>query len=96
MHLQKALLAECIGTMIFFSCILATGEPIPIVIGLLAVIYIFAKISGGHFNPALSFMMLLKGDISASTCIAYIIAQLLGASLALLWWKNMRQFYTKK
>ena len=82
-----ALFAEAIGTMIFFSCILAWGEPIPIVIGLLAAIYAFGKISGGHFNSAVSFMMLLKGDIDMSKFIAYVAAQLIGATLALIWWK---------
>lgn len=83
-----ALIAECVGTVIFFSCILSWGEPIPIVVGLLAAIYAFGKISGGHFNPGVSFMMLLKGDINTPTFIAYIAAQLIGAILALLWWRN--------
>ena len=57
-----SLIAECLGTALFFSCILAYGEPIPIVVGLLAAIYAFGKVSGGHFNCAVSFMMFLKGD----------------------------------
>jgi glycerol uptake facilitator-like aquaporin len=84
----SALLSECIGTFIFFSCILTWGQPIPIAVGLLAAIYIFGKISGGHFNPAVSFMMFLKGDINMSTFIAYVAAQLIGAILTLLWWRN--------
>jgi glycerol uptake facilitator-like aquaporin len=82
------LVAECVGTVIFFSCILAWGEPIPIVIGLLAAIYAFGKVSGGHFNSAVSFMMLLKGDINFPKFVAYVAAQLIGATIALLWWKN--------
>ena len=88
MALGTALLAECIGTIIFFSCILSWGEPIPIVVGLLAAIYGFGKISGGHFNPAVSFMMLLKGDLTPIRFISYICAQLIGATLALLWWRG--------
>jgi len=83
-----ALLAEIIGTFVFLSAILAWGEPIPIVVGLLAAIYAFGKVSGGHFNSAISFMMYLKGDINATKFVAYVIAQLLGATIALLWWKN--------
>lgn len=83
-----SLIAEAIGTMIFFSCILAWGEPIPIVVGLLAVIYAFGKVSGGNFNPAVSFMLLLKGDMNVPKFIAYVAAQLVGATLALIWWKN--------
>ncbi len=82
-----SLIAEAIGTLIFFSCILAWGEPIPIVVGLLAAIYAFGKISGGHFNPGVSFMMLLKGDIDMAKFVSFVAAQLIGATLALMWWK---------
>lgn len=83
----SSLISEAVGTLIFFSCILAWGEPIPIVIGLLAAIYAFGKISGGHFNPAVSFMMLLKGDIDMAKFVSFVAAQLIGATLALMWWK---------
>lgn len=83
-----SLIAECLGTALFFSCILAYGEPIPIVVGLLAAIYAFGKISGGHFNCAVSFMMFLKGDINFQKFILYVIAQLIGAVIALTWWRH--------
>lgn len=82
------LIAECLGTALFFSCILAYGEPIPIVVGLLAAIYAFGKVSGGHFNSAVSFMMFLKGDITLSKFILYVCAQFVGAIIALSWWKQ--------
>lgn len=82
------IVAEVAGTFVFFSAILSYGEPIPIVIGLLAAIYAFGKISGGHFNSAVSFMMLLKGDMDITTFILYVVAQLVGATLALVWWKS--------
>lgn len=82
------LVGEALGTTIFLSCILAWGDPIPIVIGLLAAIYAFGKVSGGHFNPAVSFLMLLKGDVSGAKFFAYVAAQLIGAVLALIWWKH--------
>lgn len=84
----SSLISECLGTALFFSCILAYGEPIPIVVGLLAAIYAFGKISGGHFNSAVSFMMFLKGDINFQKFIFYVIAQLIGAIIALSWWKH--------
>lgn len=87
MNLQ-AILVEILGTFIFFSIILsAVAEtsygPIAIAVGLLAAIYFGGKISGGHYNPAVSFMMLIKGNIDIITAISYIIAQLIGALLAL-------------
>ena len=87
------ILAEVIGVFVFFSAILAYGEPIPIVVGLLAAIYAFGKVSGGNFNPAVSFMLFLKGDMTLNVFITYVLAQLVGATLALLWFKN---YFPKK
>lgn len=84
------LMAECFGTVLFFSCILSYGEPIPIVVGLLAAIYAFGKVSGGHFNGTVSFLMFLKGDIKFDKLVLYIIAQAVGAIIALAWWKNVK------
>lgn len=85
----QAILAEILGTFFFLSIILnAVAEssygPIAIAIGLLAAIYLGGKISGGHFNPAVSIMMYFKGNINFITTIAYIISQIIGGLLALL------------
>lgn len=84
----SAVLGEFIGTFVFLLVILVVGQPIPIVVGLLAAILAFGNLSGGHFNPAVSTMMLAKGDITAPTFIMYIIAQVLGGLAALLWWST--------
>lgn len=81
-----AVLGEFIGTFVFLLVILAVGQPIPIVIGLLGAIYAFGNISGGHMNPAVTTMMLAKGDIDVLTFFLYIIAQVLGGLAALFWW----------
>jgi aquaporin Z len=81
-----AVLGEFIGTFVFLLVILVVGQPIPIVIGLLAAILAFGSLSGGHFNPAVSTMMLAKGDINIMTYLMYIIAQVLGGLAALTWW----------
>lgn len=81
-------IAEAAGTAVFLSVLLMYGvSPIAISIGLLAAIYAFGKVSGGHFNPAISFLMYVKGDIDFAKSVIYVIAQLIGALLALLWWK---------
>ena len=56
----------------------------PLVIGLtLAAIYIaFAKISGAHFNPAVSLGALAAGRLGGVETVFYIIAQLLGSLVA--------------
>ena len=76
-------LVEFVGTFIFLSVILSKGEPIPIAVALLAVIYFGGAISGGNFNPAVSVMMYLKNSLSATDLPFYIIAQVLGGVSAL-------------
>ena len=82
----QVIIAEIIGTFIFFSGLLAIA-PYGIFaggIGLVAGIYLSAKISGGHLNPAFSTIMAIRGDITPITAIAYIAAQIIGGILALL------------
>ena len=92
----QALLAEMLGTFLFFSVILSTVSsdknecsssflaPIAIAVGLLAAIYFGGKISGGHFNPAVSIMMYVKGKLAGDITILYIAAQILGGLVALM------------
>jgi aquaporin Z len=85
----KALLAEFLGTFFFLSIILNSvflGDfaPIAIAIGLLAAIYFGGKVSGGHYNPAVSVMMFVKGKIAGDLAILYISAQVLGGLMALM------------
>jgi len=51
---------------------------------LLAAIYFGGSISGGHFNPAVSIMMFVKGNLPADMTILYIIAQITGGLGALV------------
>ena len=46
---------------------------------LMVMIYAGGHISGGHFNPAVSLVMTLRGELPASRLIVYVYAQLLGA-----------------
>ena len=78
------LFTEFIGTFIFLSVILKTGDALAIGIALASVIYFGGKISGGHFNPAVSFMMLLSNKIDITKFIVFIIAQLLGGTAAFI------------
>lgn len=48
---------------------------------LFVLISIFMSISGSHFNPVVTLVMLLQKSISATMALGYIIAQLLGAAL---------------
>ena len=47
--------------------------------GLYVLIEVFGPVSGAHFNPAVSAVMVLRGELPASLCAAYVAAQLFGA-----------------
>src|SRR6202041_520287 len=45
---------------------------------LATLIALFGPISGAHFNPAVSFIEALRGNLSAGVAIAYAVVQILG------------------
>ncbi|MHA7682564.1 MIP/aquaporin family protein [Cupriavidus sp. PET2-C1] len=49
--------------------------------GLYVLIEVFGPISGAHFNPAVSAVMAVRGELPMSVLVPYIVAQLLGAML---------------
>ena len=51
---------------------------------LLSNITIFSKVSGAHFNPAVSLMMYLRKNISFQEFISYSLLQILGAISAVV------------
>ena len=75
---------EFIGTFIFLGVILKTGDALAIGIALASVIYFGGKVSGGNYNPAVSFMMLLSNKMDIVKFVIFVIAQLLGASAAFI------------
>ena len=79
---MNAYFAEFLGTFIFVSIILLTGNPYAIAFTLLVVILLTVSISGGHINPAVSTAMLLNKSINFEKYIGYVFSQLLGAILA--------------
>ena len=74
---------EFLGTFLFLSVIVATGQPVFIALALLLVLLLGAPISGGHFNPAVSVMFWAKGSLTATDLAGYITAQTLGGLGAL-------------
>jgi len=83
----KKLLVEFIGTFVFLSVILTTGDAFAIGLALAVAIFFGGKVSGGHFNPAVSVMMFAKKAISHMELISYIVAQVLGGLVALGFYK---------
>lgn len=90
-------LAETIGTfgLIFFGVgaimqqqttqsVGTTGIAVAHGLAILIGVYALGHISGGHFNPAVSFGMWITRRISLAKMVYYWVAQLLGATLAAL------------
>ncbi len=48
--------------------------------GLYILIEVFGPISGAHFNPAVSMVMALRGDLPHQRAVMYIVVQLLAAT----------------
>lgn len=82
-------LVEFLGTFLFLSVIVATGQPILIALALLVVILLGGGISGGHFNPAVSLMFYLKGALTATDLFGYVVAQCLAGASALYVYKAL-------
>jgi glycerol uptake facilitator-like aquaporin len=51
---------------------------------LVVIITIFAPVSGAHFNPAVSLVALIRGEIDRNTALAYILVQIAGGCLGAL------------
>jgi aquaporin Z len=83
-------LAEFIGTFFLVLTIGCTvighgaGPFAPVAIGSALMVMIFAggHISGGHFNPAVTLGVWLRGKCEAKDVVPYMIFQIMGAVLA--------------
>ncbi|XP_030840396.1 aquaporin-8 [Strongylocentrotus purpuratus] len=78
--------AEFIGTMVytFIACMAVTTMDVTSIalaegLGIAFLCSAFLNISGGLFNPGLTFAMALSGGINAVAAIMYFIFQILGA-----------------
>lgn len=79
-----AYIVEFLGTLLLASVIISTGRPVYIALALFLATFVGGSISGGHFNPAVSFMYWLRGSLTRSDFLGYIIAQLFGGVGALV------------
>jgi glycerol uptake facilitator-like aquaporin len=83
MILALPALVEFIGTFIFLSVIVATGNPWAVGATLAILVYLGIDVSGGHYNPAVTLMTLYNKDITLTTATMYIAAQITGGLLAI-------------
>jgi aquaporin Z len=88
--------AELLGTFVLVfggttAIVAATGSGLQLVVisfafglALLAGLYAFGEVSGGHYNPAVSLAMFLDGRLSSADLVRYWGAQFLGGIAAAL------------
>jgi aquaporin Z len=85
---MSAYLTECIGTffLVFTVCLTVvfgvTAAPLAIGSSLMIMVYMGGHISGGHFNPAVTLSVWMRGKLNGSQVIPYWVAQLVGAIVA--------------
>lgn len=97
---MKKYLTEFIGTFFLVLTVCMTvmgGTPLaPLAIGsaLMVMVYMGGHVSGGHYNPAVSLAVLLRGRMPASDFIPYVVSQVLGSIVAatIAFWIMGRQF----
>ncbi len=90
--LDRKLATEFIGMFLFVFTVGMATEPgnksgailAPIAIGSLLMVIVFAggHVSGGHYNPAVSTAVFLRGKMKANEYGAYMVTQFIAAVLA--------------
>ena len=90
MSLLGNFFGELFGTFFFIAVILITASQVycAFSIGLALTIGILfvSKLSLGALNPAVAVALWAKKAINLPTMIVYILAEVIGGLLAVLWW----------
>ncbi len=85
---MRMYLTEFIGTFFLVLTVglsvASAGAMAPLAIGaiLMVMVYMGGHISGGHYNPAVSLAVLLRGKLAPADFAAYVVAQLVGGFAA--------------
>lgn len=83
--LLAASVAEFIGTFLLAGVVLAaSGQPLFVLFAVLAIVLTIGGVSGAHLNPALTIGALATRRITLVRAGSYVVAQVLGALLALV------------
>jgi len=90
--LHRKLAVEFIGMFLFVFVVGMATESAnksgavlaPIAIGSVLMVMVFAggHVSGGHYNPAVSTAVMIRGKLKANEYLAYIVTQFAAAALA--------------
>jgi aquaporin Z len=88
MSIERKLGVEFIGTFFLVltvgMAVATAGTLAPLAIGSVLMVMVFAggHVSGGHYNPAVSTAVLLRGKLTPNEYVAYVVTQVLAAVAA--------------
>ena len=87
--LHQKIAAEFLATMLFVFGVVSSGVYYGGIGGILGgsaiggvMIYIFGRVSGAHFNPAISLALFIRQKLSAMEFGLYVAAQIVGSFIA--------------
>jgi len=99
-------IAELLGTFVFLGIIIISANVnnesgdalvwLKVGLGLATSLVLIGAVSGGHLNPAVSVMLYLNNQINIEQLVGYVIAQLIGAILAYLYYRYVVKVYMGK
>lgn len=95
--MRRAVLAECLGSMLLATAVIGSGimaqrltgdgavallaNTLATIAALAVLIAVIAPVSGAHFNPAVSLVSFLRGNLSLSATALYMVSQSIGCCL---------------
>ncbi|MGH8239202.1 MAG: aquaporin, partial [Steroidobacteraceae bacterium] len=94
--MRRAVFAEGLGSMLLAAAVIGSGimaqrltsdtavallaNTIATIAVLAVLVAVLAPISGAHFNPAVSLVAWLRGQLSLPAAASYVVVQLIGCS----------------
>jgi glycerol uptake facilitator-like aquaporin len=94
MNLGRRLAAEALGTAVLVAAVVGSGimadqltndgalallcNTLPTGAALVVLITILGPVSGAHFNPAVSLVFAMRGELARTDAAAYVAAQIVG------------------
>ena len=93
-NLTRRLIAEAVGTCLLVTAVVGSGimaanltgdtalallcNTVATAAALIVLISVFGPVSGAHFNPAVSLVMLVLGEMPRASFVGYCLAQIAG------------------
>lgn len=77
-------ITEFIGTFFLVLVVALTGNAAAIGVVLMVMVFAGGHISGGHYNPAVTLAVFLRGKVTGYDAGVYMIAQVIAAVIAAL------------